>query len=199
MSILSPLVRKNAPPKIRKYLKEHGNDVIIRIIVCRTPIEKAIDRVIDWISLGSYSRNKKLLNYDNMFHLFLLVTTVDKSGKIQKYRYEKNHVASVEKTNKQGKECLLVPLKEKITVSEFFKNGETLQGKSFWLYDAVKNNCQRFVMSLLTANGLIEDYLTKFIKQEADQIIDGYVESFSRFVTDIAGVGDVILHGKSLT
>ncbi len=194
MSILKPLVRKQGPPHVRKYLKNHGNDMISNIMVCRVPIQKGIDRFINLITAGKYNKNKTKLKYEDMYHLYLVV----ENEKNTDYRYEKHHVVTIGRTTKLGKDCIGVPMTKEIRVNDFFDNAIQIQGTNFWLYDAVTNNCQVFVMNLLAANGLMNDKLAEFIKQDAEKIIDKNVGKLARLVTDLAGVADRIVYGKGL-
>jgi hypothetical protein len=196
MSILESLVRHRAPPDIRKYLRNHGDDMISNIIVCREPIQKGIDKFINIVTAGKYNRNKKKLKYEDMYHLYLSIENEHN----ERFRYEKNHVVTITKTGRTGKDCMGVPMTKSIKVSDFIFNGEQQQLKAdeFWLYDAVTNNCQVFVMQLLAGNGLLNDKLANFIKQDAEKIIDNNVSKLARFVTDLAGAGDRIIYGKGI-
>jgi hypothetical protein len=104
-SLIQP--RKNAPPKIRKWIEENKNKTINQIIVCRKPIQSAIRKAANIISGGSFNRSLKRLNYDEVFHLYLYIRIGNKT-----YVIEKNEVVTltenVVKTDTE--DCLEVSL-----------------------------------------------------------------------------------------
>jgi hypothetical protein len=198
MSFLEPLVRHNAPPAVRKFLRQHGSDEIINMIVCRIPIQKGIDKFINIITAGKYEKNKTRMKYEDMYHLFIVAELYNPARGRQtvRYRIEKNHVVTITRTTKFAKEFMGVPMSKSIYVSDLFANAEKVQGSNFWLYDAVTNNCQVFIMNLLGSNGLLNEGLSEFIKQDAEKIINKKVGKIARFITDIAGVADTLVYGK---
>ena len=68
----------------------------------------------------------------------------------------------------------------------------------FYSYSSYDNNCQYFVLSLLYANGINDDGLTSFIKQDTEDIFrnNPYLRRFSNNVTDIDGRLKFIQGGK---
>ncbi len=81
------------------------------------------------------------------------------------------------------------------------KRGEAHQGKGFWSYNSVDNNCQNFAASLLVGNGFIRknDKTFIFIKQDSEEIFRNNPKFLSKVglvFTDIAGVLDVIKEGR---
>jgi hypothetical protein len=194
MSLLAPLVRKDAPPDVRKYIKRHGDDEIVNILVCRKPIQKGVDKFINIITAGKYDRNKTKMKYEDMYHLYLVL----ENDHNQTYKWEKNHVVTVTKATSLCKNYIGVPMTRSLKVYEMFDKALKSQGNNMWLYDAVTNNCQVFVMNMLASNGLMTEKLADFIKQDAEKIIDSNTRAIARIFTDIAAVGDKFIYGKGL-
>jgi hypothetical protein len=55
-------------------------------------------------------------------------------------------------------------------------------------YDAVKNNCQRFISEHLKANGLMTPEADKFINQDVRQLLSDPAYGFSKVITDLGNV-----------
>jgi hypothetical protein len=77
--------RKGASPTVRKFLKEHGNDRIVKLNVGKTAVNSTIDKALNILSFGRYAKKKKELGYDKLNHAFLEFEL--ESG--QRYRMEK--------------------------------------------------------------------------------------------------------------
>lgn len=190
-------IRKGPSPKVRDFLKEKGNLTIVKMYVCRTPIYSAIEYVMNLITLGEFQRNKAKLNYDKLFHLFIVVLL--QNG--EHYRIEKNEVVVIEKikyNDINNAECIDIPIKKSITTKQLLSNAENYQGSDFWLYDARDNNCQVFVLSCLVGSGLGTSQDYKFIKQDASQLLSGTSHKISRIITDLAARFDILKYGRGL-
>lgn len=158
--------RIGAPPAIRKLLKESGDEFINFLSVSRKPISSASNKFINFITNGTFDEQKKNLNYDDVFHLAL------------NYKLSNGNEGSVDKSLKVDRgpyigdgEIKRVPLKKKITLNQLFSNGEKLQGESFWHYNPITANCQKFVTNLLKGSGLLTAELNTFINQNAEGLL----------------------------
>lgn len=169
------------PPKVAKFLKEHGDEKITSLSIGRAPISKVVDVAVDVISAGKFGQVKKKIGFDQMFHLYLIVNN--------KYIFEKNELFNVDSySKKKDEEQLQVPLNKDITISEFLKKASTGDEKNFFRnYNAFRNNCQDLILKLLRSNGLLNESLSKFIKQDIEQLVKeiggGTVET-AKEVTD---------------
>jgi hypothetical protein len=66
------------------------------------------------------------------------------------------------------------------------------------MYSAIRKNCQDFVMLVLNSNKLNTFELEKFVKQDASQLVPGFVEKFAKKVTNLAGILEVLVKGKGI-
>ncbi len=191
-------VREYGSPSVRKFFEENGNKVIKSMHVNRQPINKVVDKIVNYASFGKWSSNKKALHYDDMFHLYMIIILQDR----KKYYIEKNHVVEIEpyEGHYYG---MAVPLNgRKITMNELFANTEKSRGASkMWNYNYADNNCQVFIKSLLDSNGLLTKPLEDFIMQDAIAVtasLPWVTRTFMSAVIELASRGDIILHGKAL-
>ena len=68
----------------------------------------------------------------------------------------------------------------------------------FFSYSSYDNNCQNFALSLLYANGINDDGLISFIKQDTEYIFKNnpYLRRFSNNITDVRGRVTTLKGGK---
>lgn len=190
-------VRNGPSPEIRNLIKNHGDAYVKKITVCRSPIHKVLDSIINYISLGSYQKVKDKLKYDDMFHLFMFIELSDG----YKFRIEKNEVVRLtsDVSNKSEQECIPIEIgNQKVKLDEMFNRAISSNPK-FWLYDPVNNNCQDFILSMLQSSGLGNQEDFKFIKQDAVTLfsqLPSYVGKFGKLLTDLAGRGDRLIRGN---
>jgi hypothetical protein len=192
---LYSLVSKDAPPSIKKLIKENGSKVIKKIVVCREPIDKHINWFLNIITLGKFDSIKKKLGYDYFFHLYMYMEL--EGGK--KFRIEKNErVKLTEAIDKSKGECLEVPINKKVTLSEMFENAYNTSKENLWHYSADKYNCQKFIYDMLNSSGLSSDKINKFVLQDAQSLfkqLPNYLKIVSQGATDIANVFNRLVSG----
>ena len=190
--------RSFAARPFRKFLEEKGNKQIAEIQIFRTPIYGVIDKVLNVISFGYWYAVKDQLNYDNLFHLYMVVTLADGT----QWRLEKNHIVEAKREhNKHG--GLNIPITHHApTVNELILNGEALQGKeAFWQYNAKNANCQVFVFTLLKGSNLDTREAEEFILQDTETAVGSLPQVTQRIinkVTDTAAQADILLHGRAI-
>jgi hypothetical protein len=175
----------SVPPKVANFLKEHGDEKITSLVVGRAPIWKTLDLAVDIMSGGKFGQIKKKVGIDKLFHLFLIVNN--------KWIFEKNDLFNIANYSKQkDEENMSVPFNKDITISEFLKKASSGNEVNFYRnYNAFKNNCQDMIVKLLRSNGLLNEELSKFIKQDIEELVEGVggdtVET-SKEVTDTGGL-----------
>ena len=87
-------------------------------------------------------------------------------------------------------EFINIQFNQSITINQFINN--TLQdigSEKFFSYSSYDNNCQDFALSLLYANGINDDGLISFIKQNTEYIFrnNPYLRRFANNITDTYG------------
>lgn len=175
-----------------------GDAQITAMEVRRAPVAKAVQTLLNVVSLGAYKAAIKASPYDKMFHLSS-VLTLSKDGQTRRVILEKNEVVNLsfniptEKNTETMPVAIPTPFK---SLSEYVDATIKQVGTgAFFLYDAKNRNCQRFIADNLRANGLMTPQLEAFVVQDANQIfkrIPG-LDKFARAVTDL---GAAVSHIK---
>jgi hypothetical protein len=105
---------------------------------------------------------------------------------------EKNEVVNVSAgfNVKNTTQTINVNLNGKaLTMNEMLENTRrTIGDGPFFLYDALKNNCQDFILNILKVNGLADNENVAFVKQDVETIAKGlpeHVKKFMNFTTNL--------------
>lgn len=190
----------SAPPKFKKMLNLYGNEIITDIIVGRNPIDSNVSKFLNTLSGNKLNEELKKKNYDDLFHLYLTVKTangnyfeIDKTAILnitQRYNWpKKDEYISIKNDNKMNI----------LTLNKMMAKTQQLMGNNFQNYSARNNNCQDFIISILTANNLIRPEYKEFIKQDAEELLfgnnstiekvkSGIMENISDVATNLAGI-----------
>lgn len=187
-------VRMALNPKVIDLMRQYGSQNIVDMACVREPIKKGVEIALNLITLGKYGKNQKRLNYDTMFHLFLRLTLA--SGTV--IRFERNQVieARVEKNLNPRDDMMKVPLKGMTTNwNSLWQNTFKQIGDRIFVYDAITNNCQKFVRDVLASNGLLNPQLELFIVQDAEAVVPEFADWIGRGVTDLAAQVDHLIYG----
>lgn len=165
--------------------------------MCKNPISETFDTILNLISTGQFQKEKQKLNYDNMFHLFLVLEL--KNGLL--IRLEKNQVLNIGIISKdfKKKSCLKVPMVKNLTINNLLNNALKNIGKSFFLYNAENNNCQIFIDNLLTYSNLNNNTLKNYVLQNTKKLINNLpsiTKDLINGATDLAGFFDILLYGR---
>lgn len=193
-------LRESAPPKVREWIQKKGKVQIVAVEVVRNPLSGPFKKILNWITLGEFNSKIKTLNYDDVFHLFMVLHFADGS----KLRVDKNHVVEITPrieglvSNGGAK---IVAGNPHCDLGEFFARGERKAGgpRPMWIYSAVSPtwNCQAFVRACLWGSGLWTVPVVKFVMQDAHQLVTGgLARRFLGAVTGLASRADTLIHGK---
>lgn len=180
-----------APPLMKKFLESNGDEMVRTMKIVRTPVNKLITQFLNVISLGVFKKLQKKEGVDKFFHLKVVVN--------DEYVLEKNQTLNIGGKFKptDQDESLEVPIDESryLTIQQMVDNTKARMGPNFGPYDALKNNCQDFIMNLLISNELNNEENTAFVKQPIDNLVKelpGYVGETARTVTDLGGLADLV-------
>lgn len=187
------------PPEMRKVLEKIGNDNILGIDVFRKPLQSFISKALKIASFGKSDQALKELNYDELFHLGLVIHATNSI-----YTLEKEQVLVMKEwKQKPDMEIRTVCGPIKKTVNELVeKTKEYMGDKAFSSYNFKNNNCQVFCVSVLRANGLSRPDLEKFILQDivtiAQTLHPVANKAADAIVSHIAPIADKIMNGHGL-
>ena len=187
--------RKDYSPKVKKILKEFGNESITNMYILRTPISKVLRFIMNITSLGDFEKKLKEKDFDDLFHLALHIET--SKGRVA---LEKNEVISMTKNPKRAgnAQMMNISVPKGTTINKMLEKTKELMKQKFFPYSAKDNNCQRFILSILQANGLANKENTEFIKQNTNSLFTTHLRKASNTITDFAGKLDVLLQGGAI-
>lgn len=196
-------VRVNYPPKVRAVMAKYGSGVVEEVLIRRAPIQSLVDKALNLITFGKFAEVKQKMNYDKLFHLSMIVALRMPDGAQKRLVVEKNEVINISDKFKTGgeEEYFRVNVPVPITFDTLISKGKELRGDVFFKYDAFNNNCQDFLLSILSANGLLTPESSEFIKQDVGELLKelpSYISPFANLTTNIAGLADRVLQGEGM-
>jgi hypothetical protein len=164
----------------QSVLDKYASEVITGIDIYRDPIEASF--VVK--SLGLLKKKE----FDTLYHLFMVVTL---SGGT-KLRIEKNDVVSLTvytgSTKKHTETIKIFKVPKNKTLETLLELTKTKMGPNYFRYDAIKNNCQDWLLKILSENRFGWKKVKAFIKQDVSGLISAGVQKGLQFITRIAGV-----------
>ena len=181
--------REGLAPQVIDQLSRKGDAIIYRIKVGRTPVTAAITSIIKMVSSTPY---------DTLFHLFIQMETSKGFQLLEKDAVI--HMSEGKATDIAGAEWMDVPNVPQITVNQLVENTRNQMGAKFIPYSAYGNNCQTFIMNVLTANGMNDQSVLDFVKQDTNGIFNTHpnFRKFANSVTNLGGSFDVLMQGGEL-
>lgn len=195
-------LRLGYSPKVREVLKNYGDWNVTGIVVRREPIHKYINMALNVITMGLWSKATKEMAFDKLYHLSMVVS-LSKGDRTINLLIEKNEVINMT-TNFSTSDKLsfiTVPLGDaSLTLNEMLNKTEELYGRDgFFKYDAFTDNCQKFINTILNANGLNTSNISSFIMADVMSLLQklpSYTKPFAKITTNIAGLANKLLLGK---
>ena len=179
--------RQGLSPKVLDILDRKGEAVINSIRIGRTPVSGVITGIIKIVSTTPY---------DTLFHLFIIMDTTKGSILL-----EKNAVINMDITSDiPGAEYMQVPyVPANLTVAQLVDNTANQMGHKFIPYSPGGNNCQDFIVNVLTSNGMSDPNVLAFVKQDTKSIFASPTfRKFATSVTNLGGSADIIMQGGSV-
>jgi hypothetical protein len=163
-------------------LSANGEKKITGITIMRTPIEASKLLKVAKISLDDKP-------YDKLFHLYMVLTMEDGT----QLALEKNENIKLSIYNgRKGAEEFKIPKVPSKTLSVLLQKTEDRMGYSYHRYDAIKNNCQDFLMNILSANSFGSSAKT-FIKQDVKGLVGKTGQKVLTGATRIFGIAQTLL------
>lgn len=200
-SVKSNLLNKltKRPLVVTNLLNKYGANTITNIQVCRQPIMGIIRSALNVATGGDISKVVKEKGYDNVFHLFCIVTLSD-GTRIRMDKNQRLSIAINPGAINADAICKEAKLPAPTTLTSFIEKGEKLGDSigSFYRYSAHDNNCQKFIKALLNASGI--QSLDTFIMQDAGALVKpGLFRTIAQGITDVAALADYTIKGGKRT
>ena len=175
----------NLPRKVQNLYKKIKNDKVNELVIFRRPVGKAIEKALDAFSGGAVDKFFKNTNYDSLFHLGIIVN--------KKYLFHKQENFELSTIPGgyakfiKGKELELSPVSgfsDDLTIKRVFRDTRKLMGeKKFYGYSAFSNNCQKFVVKVMTA--IDKDFVLQDLKKLSKKV-PSFTKKMTTFFTDFA-------------
>jgi len=183
--------RTDYPNDQQKIIDRYGGTAITNIKIGRTPLPSLIKSAINLVSLGAFQKLLKQSPYDKLYHLFCIVTL--ETG--TKILLEKNEainmkvVTSYNPKNTDYVETTNIP--SGLTFKELLDNGQKIQGKKWFVYNAINNNCQLFISSILKGSSILTKDLQEFIQQDVKTLFET-LPGTKKVMDVVTGLGNKI-------
>jgi hypothetical protein len=192
------LGRNDHPPKVRNILKKYGGEIIVSYKIKRTPVSSLITSALSAVSLGEFGNRLKNSDYDELFHLFLEMTT--QSGK--RISVEKNAVINLEvspptRPNEEV-ENITSNIPSGLTINSLMNNTRKRMGESnYFNYNSKSNNCQDFILNILKSNNIGDESDVVFVKQDTDFLFKNLpvLQKIANATTNLGATVDVLTQG----
>jgi len=189
--LLDWFIRQGYSDAASAALTKYGDAPISSMSVVRTPLQPALDFVLNQGTAGDFNSIKNKNDYRTFFHLTLYVTT--SAGRIT---VEKNAVVTIEPAGDRSTESDIMDVGGRFTtLNQMVARTQQAMGtKKYFTYNSSHNNCQDFVWGLLDANGLGTPALREFVKQDTKSIFKNspYFRRLANSVTDIGAAFDPV-------
>jgi len=184
------MVFEQFPENAKKFLIKYQDSYVSDFVIRKNPIQSGVEKFLNFLSGGKYEEVKKNLSYDQMYHLRL-------DFEIDGRNYMTEKTANIQFRNALTNEddvVMKVPNNKQIKLLDFVNNTIKSMGeKNYFDYDAFNNNCQNYIMSCLSSNGLLNSELKGFIYQDVQEMIQKlprYVQKIAKFATKAGSVVD---------
>lgn len=180
-------------------MSQYGDVHIKQIKVCKKPIIKTFETILNMVSMGEYNQEKEKLNYDNMFHLYLLIK-LDNNVIV---RLEKNNIPNIGIATNESLnygDCIQVSFNENpLTLKKLLNRLIEKEGVASYLYDPVNNNCQIFIDNILTYSNINSKEIKEFVLQDTATIlksIPSLTLDVIKNTINFTSMLDILIHGK---
>jgi hypothetical protein len=178
------------PLSSKTVLEENKNKQVKQVEIRREPVVSMVQKFLNVISLGRYEMMKQSLGYDDVFHLYMLVS-VDDGKQILVEKNERINVTDKYQKAENFENKIITDVPSNLTFGTMMSKAEQRMGAHrFYQYNAFDNNCQDFLLGILGANDMLKQDVQDFIKQDAQQLASSLPSKFpifSQFITDTAG------------
>lgn len=186
------------PGDSQKIFNQYKDKHITKIIVKRAPLASYITKMANFVSRGAFDKKLASMGYDKSYHLYSIVEFSDAAPIIIEKNQRINLDTNIpkEKPNTESVE-VRVP---GVTLDTLLETTRKMLGDhDFYQYSIDNNNCQKFIYSILKANGLNNPVIDKFILQDAKELtssLPGWAVGAFQGATDLAGKIQQVVTGQ---
>lgn len=184
---------ESRPKVVNNFINSRGHLKMKSFNICRMPIQSAIKTVSNIATAGKIGKKQKELNYDDVYHLFLIITF--ENG--EQFSIEKNETVIITKSpSTRGGSCKRANITSQLTFQEMMERLEERYARELYRYDFAIHNCQDFLIKLTREMGV--KGFDNWIRQDFSSVISKDLRKAGAAVTDLASIWSR-LFGKSIT
>ena len=185
------------PSSIERLLEKNRDKVIRKITIFRLPLADELVKVLNVLTDNSVKKFlKRNDKHDSLFHLGLFLETTD--GKFYVLDKQQNMAFVVAKKSflkqKDMETSPVSNLPDGLTIGGLFDAGRKKMGSKYYTYNALSNNCQRFVAENLDAIGATYDH--EWVVQNLEKLakkLPLWQKRFGVLLTDFAREADKVV------
>jgi len=170
-----------------KILQKYKDKTVVAITVKRNKISpSAIIELAKTVS-KTVKATFESKPYDSLFHLYMELALSDGT----KITIEKNDVISITKNAHSRKDTEQVTVNNvpSVTLKQLLDNTKQHMGESkYWSYNAIKNNCQSYLMGIVTSNKILGTEITEFILQDVSGLIGKEIQGLLKGIINTQGI-----------
>jgi len=171
------------PSSVQALLDKVGDKKIDTLEIFRRPLEKELTGALDFLTGDSVKKFLNKSNYDKLFHLGIIINNKFIFDKQENFHFEKIP-KGFRKPNVEYSPVSNIP---DITIKQLFRETRKKMGdKKFFGYDALKNNCQDFVVASLES--IRASFNKDFVKQDLTDLVKRIPKWQQKFSTALIGV-----------
>ena len=183
--------RTDYPSDQKNLLEKYGSNTITNISVGRTPLPKILTHALNILTLGAFQQILNKSPYDKLYHLFSIIT-LDNGIKIKIDKTQAINMKVVGNYNPKNTEYITISnIPSGLTLKTALENTQKSLGSKYFTYDAIKNNCQLFIKTILSSNGLLTKQSNDFIEQDVREMFKDF-QILQKIVHGITAVGTAL-------
>jgi hypothetical protein len=173
--------------------RRYENNKIVGIELVRNPISKYIINLLKTIGGKKFQTELANLAYDKLFHLRMILT-FDNGSKVSVEKLDTIEINTNSKIPVVSNTLKLSPPTGELTFKTLMEKTKQKMGDKFYPYSAFNNNCQDFLLNILSANNLNTPESTAFIKQDTKSLFrdNAFLRKTVNTITNISSVATKI-------
>lgn len=192
--------RSDYPADQKKLLEKYGSNNITHITIGRSPLPTFINTALNVLTLGAFQKILQKSPYDKLYHLFSIIT-LSNGVKILLEKNQAINMKVVSSYNPKNTDYVEVSnIPAGLTFQTLMDNTRKTLGSKFFNYDAIKNNCQLFIKTMLSSNGILTKQSQDFIEQNVRELFKDFqtLQKVLKGITSIGTASDIVMKGGEL-
>ena len=184
------------PTNVERLLEKNKDKFISKITIFRLPLQKELTQALNLLTDNSVKKFlKKNEEHDRLFHLGMFIETTDNKMYVLDKQQNMAFVVA-KKTFLKQKDMETSPvsnLPAGLTIGGLFDAGRKKMGSKYYTYNALSNNCQRFVAENL--DSINASYDRDWVVQNLEQLakkLPMWQKRFGVLLTDVAREADKV-------